>query len=123
MNDLIFWGTDYQAFLKEASEKSPKLVGINVLKKEYRIFFDKTLIKTNAQGEFMFLVRASDDEVGHFARCQTIENLGAYASVFASPSKREIYDRIYPNAPYDVIDRNGDTITITPPERFGAFGS
>ena len=119
-NDLIFWGTNYNEFLAEAFEKSPELVGKDEAG-TYYIKYDKTPMQTNYQQEFMFLVRPKEETVGHFARLSSIENLGAYVAVLVSPTKREIYDRIYSQTPYDIIDEESNTVTITPPEKFGIF--
>ena len=119
MTDIVFYGKSYQAFLSEAVIKSPELVKNN--NGVYKILYTSTQVVTNTRGEFMILVRAGEEQIGQFARCKSISNLGAYTSVFASPEKRKIYDRVYPNSPYDIIDREGNKITVTPPERFGAF--
>lgn len=121
MTDLIFWGTNYNEFLVEAFEKSPELVGKDDETGEYYVKYTKTPMKMNHAQEFMFLVRTTDKIVGYFARLSSIENMGNYEAVLVSAPKREIYDRIYPNAPYDSIDDEGNTITITPAEKFGVF--
>ena len=120
MNDIIFWGKNYSKFLVEAVEKSPKLVRLDE-SNNYKLLYTSTPVIKNGRGEFMILVRASDATIGYFARCSSITNLGSYDAVLVSPTKREVYDRIYPNAPYDIRNDEGETITITPPERFGEF--
>jgi len=119
MQDLIFWGTDHEAFLEEAHEKSPELVGQD--ENSYYRKYSQIPIVTNEDGEFMIKVRASTTKVGYFARLQTIKNLGAYEAVLKSPPKRKIYDRIYDQTPYDVDDGEGGTITVTPSPNFGEF--
>ena len=121
MSDLIFWGSNLQRFLLEARSKSPALVTLDVKTKKLVLRVTSTDIIINKHGEFMFLVRASVQQVGLFARCKSINNLGSYVSVFASEEKRIIYDRIYLNAPYDYVDSNGETHTVTSPEKFGKF--
>ena len=120
MNDIIFWGRNYSKFLVEALEKSPQLVTLDV-ENNYKLLYNSTPTIINQRGEFMILVRADDKVIGYFARCQSITNLGDYDAVFLAPPKRAIYDRIYPNAPYDIVTTAGEIITITPPERFGEF--
>ena len=120
MNDIIFWGRNYSKFLVEALDKSPKLVTLDE-KNNYKLLYDSTPVVVNARGEFMILVRGEDTVIGYFARCQSITNLGDYDAVLNVAVKRKIYDRIYPNAPYDIVTTAGETITITPPERFGEF--
>lgn len=123
MQDIIFWGRSYPKFLAEALVKSPQLVTTIAGTGEHKLLFDAVPIVTNTHGEFMLLVRASDGTIGLFARCSTITNLGAYIAVLNSAPKREVYDRIYPQTPYEVIGMDGDTTTVTPPEKFGEFGS
>ena len=119
MQDLIFWGSDYSAFLIEARERSPELVGQD--ENGYFTKYTKTPMKTNQDGEFMLLVRASDDQVGYFARLSTINNLGAYVAVLNAQPHRAIYDRIYDQSPREIINEDGSTSTYTPPEKFGEF--
>ena len=120
MNDIIFWGRNYTKFLAEALIKSPKLVTLDD-KNDYKTLYASTPLVVNAKGEFMFLVRGNTLLIGQFARCASINNLGGYEAVLLVPNKRAIYDRIYPNTPYDIVNEEGETITITPPEKFGIF--
>ena len=119
MADLIFYGTDHQTFLEEAFTKSPELVGKDD-EGNYYTKYTKTPMRTNINGEFIFLVRTSTAKLGYFARLNSISNLGSYDAVLVAPIKREIYDRIYDQSPYEITE-DGETIMVTPPEKFGVF--
>ena len=121
MQDIIFWGKDYEWFLLDAEKVSNKLVTLDVRTKKLKLMFSSTPAVVNKKGEFMVLVRANTGLIGELNECVSIQNLGAYVAVLDAPPKRAIYDRIYPNAPYDTIDYEGNPVTITPPERFGEF--
>ena len=46
-----------------------------------------------------------------------------YQQIFDDPDKLEVYDRIYDRTPYSYEDpETGESITVTPPERFGVIG-
>lgn len=120
MQDIIFWGTCLECFWIEAG-RTNKLVTIDVKTKEPKLTFTSAPVVANANGEFMLYVRAKGGIIGELDKLTSIQNLGAYVAVLNSPSKRETYDRIYPNAPYEVTDIDGNSIVITPPERFGDF--
>ena len=123
MNDIIFWGANYDAFLLEAIRVSNKLVTNDVRTKTIKPMYNATRIVTNKRGEFMVVVRAEGGMSGEFDKCTTIENLGSYVAVFASGTKKAIYDRVYPATPYTIKDIEGNAILVTPPERFCEFGS
>ena len=121
MTDLLFRGADYDTFLLEASQKSPKLVHVDNNGGIHAVY-PKTPMVTNESGEFMFLVRATETQVGLFARCQSITNMGNYESVFNNPSKLEDYKRISPyHMPLDYVDENGNPQQYSRPQKIGVF--
>ena len=113
------YGKDYNRFLAEAVKKSPELVtnkdGI------YKLKYDATQVVFNKRGEFLFLVKPRGGDVGLFARCNSTQNLGSYEDLDEEPEKRLLFERVYDNKPYDIIDKEGNSITVTPPEMFGSF--
>jgi hypothetical protein len=56
------------------------------------------------------------DAPGALAGMANVDLLGDYAAVLIAPGKRAIYDRIYPQTPYEV-----DGELYTPPEKFCVF--
>jgi len=122
MSDLLFYTDDWNAFLEEAYLDDETLVGKDEETGEYYLKYPSTPTVSNEAGETMWLVMASDGQVGQFARLKSTTNLGAYTAVLNSPPKRAVYDRIYDQTPYEIEDpEGGDPIMVTPPEKFGVF--
>lgn len=57
-------------------------------------------------------------------RCETAPDsvtvLGTYDEVFADPTKKAVYDRIYPPT-FSYVDEDGETVTVAKPQKFGVF--
>lgn len=45
-----------------------------------------------------------------------------YSQVFDDPNKYAIYSRVYPHAPYEVVDQiSGEAYTVVPSKKFGVI--
>lgn len=86
---------------------------------------DKTPIQNRNPPKTMTLVRirnADTESMNLLKSFKAIEILGTYDEVFADPAKYARYSAAYPHEPYTVKDEEtGETITITPPKKFGVF--
>lgn len=45
-----------------------------------------------------------------------------YSALFSDPDAVALYDAVYDRTPREVDDGDGGTVTVTPPDRFGAVG-
>ena len=68
------------------------------------------------------LVRVSDSELSKLQSFEQLEILGTYDEVFADAAKMKKYNSVYSTASYEYTDEEtGETITVTPPKKFGVF--
>lgn len=120
MIDIITHTTDTAALVAELQEKLPAYINIDA--DGNPIFLvDKTPTVRNGT-ETLSLLRLSDEKYSELlsANLQNLTILGSFEEVFANPDLKEIYDRVYPRT-FETLNFEGNTITITKPERFGAF--
>lgn len=116
MLDVLCYIPNSAGLMPELQEKAPELIsesgGFSVT---------KTPVITNPGGESLILIRCDDALVTVFEELNALIMLGTYDDVFADPDLREIYDRVYDQAPTIYIDENGLEHTVNKPEKFGVF--
>ncbi len=120
MYDLITFCSDTAALVAELQVKLPNRVSID--EQGNPIFLiDKTPTVRNGN-ETLALIRLDQQELEELllADLQNLTILGTYEQVFADPSKKSIYDRVYPRLPITVNTEDGEQ-TFVPPELFGVF--
>ena len=116
---------DYEdAFKHELLDKLPELV--SYMEETDEIFYNfkgMTPEVINKDGEGMFLARDTEETFNQISsKISSGTILGSYDEVFTDTAKKITYDRIYPRDPIEFIDpETGETITYTPPEKFGVF--
>lgn len=79
----------------------------------------------------MVYARLTDEQAAHWRGTPGVEVLAeapftgkgtgdvVYSQIFDDAEKYAIYSRVYPHAPYDVDDGEGEMTTVTPTQKFG----
>ncbi|OOZ36105.1 hypothetical protein [Solemya velesiana gill symbiont] len=121
MNDYITYCNNTQALVAELQVKAPELIHLDEQTGKATFLVPKTPTVRNG-AETLALVRDIDGTLLQLAeQFDHLEVLGTYEEVFADPAKREIYDRVYDQTPRTVHGPDGETLTYTPPEKFGVI--
>jgi hypothetical protein len=125
MIDQIIVIEESSKFFQEMKEKMPDLVWEDPETGEEGLKFKGRTpsVKSKSTKEEMFLARDDESVFNEMsAKIQSATVMGTYDEVFADTAKKITYDRIYPHEPYEITNPiTGETITITPPEKFGVF--
>lgn len=77
-----------------------------------------TPIKHNLTGQSLSLVR---NNVLDLDKYTMLEDLWTYEEMFANEAAHTKYKSVYDYTPYDSVDENWETITVTPSKYIGEF--
>jgi len=120
MNYVITFVKDTEAYMKELEAMAPSYIatGEDGVKSSS---IQHTPTVRNQNGS-LALSAISDYEVSLISTMTTIENLGTYEELFASPDNLSKYKSVYPyDVPLSYVDDEGNTVEYYLPEKIGVF--
>lgn len=123
MIDIITYVPDSAALVAELQEKFPGLVSEpdDEGNGGGKFLVTKTPTHRNTVGESIALVRGDAELLLVAEQLDSLIALGTFEDVFASPTLKAIYDRVYPRPISTWTDDEGIEHTYQASERFGGF--
>ena len=125
MRDVIVYCRDTAALVAELREQLPERLSEEDEGNPVFIL-DKTPTVRNGD-ETLSLVRCRDGDPGEpdtevqLNSLESVTVLGTWEEVKADPTKKAIYDRVYPRTPIVWTDDDSVEHTTIPPEEIGRF--